>query len=43
MLYIDATGTCPSQIADQFLEGWRILIRIQFQNLKQSLGFWLQA
>jgi hypothetical protein len=43
MLYVDATGTCTSQIADQFLERRWILIRIQFQDLKQSLGFWLQS
>ena len=41
MLYVDAPGTCSNQISDQFFEGRRILIRIQFQDLEQSFSFWL--
>ena len=42
MLNVDPPGICASQIPDQLLVGWRILIGVFYQNIQKPLGFGLQ-
>ena len=43
VLNIDPSQTGASQVADQFLVGWRGLERVLGQNCQQGLGFFFQS